>query len=101
MVDSSVEAVRGLDLTVVYCTTVSPFDHAGLREVSRLSADGVHRIVLVEPYLEGTLTNAIVSALRPEAVRIEAIGVQRQVLSQYGSPDKPPPPPPPPPSPPP
>jgi len=88
MLDRTIEAVRGLDLTVVYCTTLSPFDHAGLRRVSPLSANGAHRIVLVEPYLEGTLTNAIVSALRPEPVRIEAIGVPRQVLSQYGSPDE-------------
>jgi transketolase len=88
MLDRAMEAVRGLDVTVTYCTTVSPFDESGLRAASRPGADGVHRIVLVEPYLEGTMSHAVVSALRPDPVRIECIGVPRRVLSRYGSPDE-------------
>lgn len=85
MLDRTLDATNGMEVTVAYCATASPFDAAGLRQLSQLSADGVHHVALVEPFLEGTLTGAVVSALQPDPVRVESIGVPRQVLSRYGS----------------
>ena len=88
MLDRVMEAVSGHDLTVAYCTTVAPFDAEGLRRASRPGPDGAHRILLVEPFWEGTLTQTIVAALHPDPVRIELVGVPRRVISRYGSPDE-------------
>jgi transketolase len=81
MLSPTLAAVADLDLTVLYCTTVAPFDGATLRE---LSPNG--DIVLVEPYYEGTLVHDLVAAMGRTPVRIAACGVPRTVLSRYGTP---------------
>ena len=83
MLDRVLEATEGLDVGVVYCTTVAPFDGATLRSVAMES--GTRSIVVVEPYYEGTLVPDIVLAFRREAVMVEAIGVPRRILSRYGT----------------
>lgn len=85
MLDRVAEAVEGLDLGVLYCTTVSPFDAATLRAAV---GPGVAQVVVVEPYGAGALVPDIVAALRPDPVRVEAIGVPRRVLSRYGTIDQ-------------
>lgn len=74
-------AVRDLDVTLLYCTTLAPFDGATLQAVAP-NGD----VVVVEPYYAGTLVPDILAALAPIPARIEAIGVPRRVLSHYGSP---------------
>jgi len=86
MLDRVLEAAAGLDVTVAYCTTVAPFDGDGLRRISAPGADGARRVAVVEPFASGTLTDTIMTALRPNSVQLEAIGVPRVVISRYGSP---------------
>ena len=82
MLDRVIDACAGLDVSIVYCTTVAPFDAAGLRELAReLPAP----VVLVEPYYAGTGVADVVQALAPAPLRIEAIGVPRRVLRNYGT----------------
>lgn len=89
MLERVLEAVAGLDIGVLYCTTVAPFDGETLRAATSAEApDRGRAIVVVEPYYEGTLVPEIVAALRPDPIRIEAIGVPRRVLSRYGSADE-------------
>ena len=76
-------AVADLDLTVLYCTTVAPFDAETLRATCQGSD-----IVLVEPYYEGVLVADICAAMRHTPIRIEAIGIPHQVLSHYGTPEE-------------
>jgi hypothetical protein len=45
-------------------------------------------VLLVEPYYAGTGISDVVTALAPTAVRVEAIGVPRRVLSNYGTADE-------------
>ncbi len=87
--DRTLQATDGLDVGILYCTTVAPFDGKTLRAAVRRGgrADGPS-IVIVEPYYEGTLVPEVVGALGPEPVRIEAIGIPRRVLSRYGGPDE-------------
>ena len=78
--DLVMEAVRGLDVTVLYYTTIAPFDEATLRQ--NCSGDCV---ILVEPYNAGVLVPSIQAALdRP--VKIESIGVSGRLLG-YGTPE--------------
>jgi transketolase len=81
MLGHVLEAASDMDVTILYCTTIAPFDAETLRANSQSS-----NIVLVEPYYEGVLVPDIVAALKHTPVRIEAIGVPHQVLSHYGTP---------------
>jgi transketolase len=81
MLSAVLPAVEDMDVTVLYCTTVAPFDGQTLRETSQSS-----NIVLVEPYYEGVLTPDICAALQQRPIRIEAIGVPHQLLTHYGTP---------------
>lgn len=83
MLDPVLEAVDALDVSVAYCTTVAPFDHETLRRL----AGSTPRVVVVEPYYEGTLVPDIVAAVAPLPVRVEAIGIPRVIPTAYGSPD--------------
>ncbi len=87
--DRVLEAVKDVHVTVLYCTTVAPFDAETLRAETLRGAGGPGAsVILVEPYYEATLVPEIVAALRPQPVRVEAIGVPRRVLSRYGTADQ-------------
>jgi len=73
------EACENEDVTILYYTTVSPFDSETLRN-NCLSG----KVLLCEPYYEGGLTNEIMSALKPLPLVIETIGVPREFLTNYG-----------------
>lgn len=82
MLDPVLEAVAGLDVSVLYASTVRPFDAAGLRAVL-----GTPDVVLVEPYLAGTSSRCVNDALVDVPHRLLALGVGRQELRRYGSPE--------------
>lgn len=79
MLDTVLEAAGGLDVSVLYYTTVTPFDVQTLRENSDSS-----RIVVVEPFYEGTLSADISKAMGARPHTIRSIGVPRKFLSHYG-----------------
>ena len=82
VLDVTLEAVADLDVTVLYATTVTPFDGETLRAAVATTGKS---IVLVEPYYEGTLVPEVVAAVASTPVRVEAIGVPRQILDRYGT----------------
>lgn len=82
MLDPVLEAVAGLDVSVLYASTVRPFDAAGLRAVL-----GTPDVFLVEPYLAGTSSRCVNDALVDVPHRLLALGVGRQELRRYGSPE--------------
>jgi len=85
MLSPVLDAVGDLDVTVAYTTTVRPFDGEGLRSLA--SAAGSDTVVLVEPYLAGTSAHAASSALAGRAFRLLSLGVGREELRRYGTPD--------------
>jgi transketolase len=82
MLDRTLEAVEGFDVTVLYVMTVFPFDADGL---AREAADGPD-VIAVTPFLEGTLTPLLTAALSHRPSRFSSIGVGRDVLRNYGMP---------------
>jgi len=84
MLDPVLEATADLAVTVLYCTTVAPFDCQTLRDL----AGEDPRVILVEPYYAGALLSDVVVALAPRPVRVEAIGVPHQVTTRYGTPEE-------------
>jgi len=82
MLSPVLEAVADLDVTVAYATTVRPFDAVGLRSAEA----GSGAVVLVEPYLAGTSSHSVSSALASRPHRLLSLGVPRRELRRYGTP---------------
>jgi transketolase len=82
MLDRSLVAAEGLDVTMLYATSVAPFDARTLAEV----AGARPLVVTIEPLYEGTLAPMIASALAHVPSRIASIGVPRRFLRRYGTP---------------
>ncbi|HEY8373926.1 MAG TPA: transketolase [Pseudonocardiaceae bacterium] len=83
VLDAVLAATATADVTVLYTTTIRPFDADGLREAVR--AAGRADVVLVEPYLRGTSTHRVAEALQDTPHRVLALGVARdRELRRYG-----------------
>lgn len=91
MLDGVLTAVEGLDVTVLYATTVRPFDARAVRATAEAAVGGldVHvDVVLVEPYLAGTSTAAVNDALADRPHRVLGLGIPRRELRRYGTIDE-------------
>ncbi|MDT0494767.1 transketolase [Streptomyces griseus] len=86
MLDNVLAATEGLDVNVLYATTVRPFDAAGLRRA--VDAGPGADVVIVEPYLAGTSTTAANEALAEVPHRVLGLGVGRAELRRYGGMDE-------------
>ncbi len=73
------EATDDLDVTILYYTTVIPFDGDTLKEHNVSS-----KIILCEPYYQGVLLTYIINVLWPKPVLIDCIGVPHRFLTDYG-----------------
>ena len=83
MLDRTLEVVQDSDATVLYLTTVSPFDSDGLR--AAMTGD---EVIVVEPMFAGTVAPFVAAALRDRPARIRSIGVPRAVIREYGTPEQ-------------
>ncbi|QGV77532.1 transketolase family protein [Streptomyces ficellus] len=86
MLDGVLAATEGLDVTVLYATTVRPFDGEAVRRA--VAGGGTADVVLVEPYLAGTSTAAATEALADVPHRVLGLGVGRRELRRYGGMDE-------------
>ena len=77
------EAARDFDVTILYYTTVVPFDAEMLKRHAHSS-----KILLCEPYYSGILTSDIMNALYPKPVMIDYVGVPARFLTEYGTIDE-------------
>ena len=80
LLDPVLEATADLDLTVLYATTVRPFDRQALR-----SAGAKRDVILVEPYLAGTSSSEVAEALVETPHRLLALGVPNVEHRRYGT----------------
>ena len=81
MLDRTLEALDGLDATVLYATTVFPLD----RQTLAAEAAPADEVAIVEPLYEGTTTAEVAAALAHRPARILSIGIPREVISRYGT----------------
>ena len=82
MLSRTLAAVGELDVTVLYATSLRPFDAATLAAVA---GDRPH-VIAVEPGYEGTLVPMLAEALRHVPSRFDSIGVPRAFIHEYGTP---------------
>ena len=78
LLDAVCEAVEGLDVTVLYYTTLAPFDRLTLAKHAN------SKVICLEPFYEGTLAADIAAALYPRPFSLTSIGVPRRFLTNYG-----------------
>ena len=83
VLDAVLDATRDRDVTVLYASTVRPFDAEGLRAVL-----GTPDVVLVEPWLAGTSARHVAEALQDRPHRLLALGVPRVEHRHYGEPEE-------------
>lgn len=83
VLDDVLAATEGSDATVLYATTVRPFDAAALR--GALAGHDRADVVLVEPYLVGTSVRFVAEALADRPHRVLGLGVGREELRRYGT----------------
>jgi transketolase len=80
--DAVMAATHELDVTVLYASTVRPFDSDTLVETM-----GLADVILVEPYAAGTSAHVVDDALRHVPHRLLSLGVPRSPeLRRYGTP---------------
>jgi transketolase len=83
MLDRTLAATADMDVTVLYATTLNPFDADTLSR--ELAGDDV---VVVEPFFAGTLAGPVSEALRDRPTRLHFVGVPRVVIRDYGTPQQ-------------
>ena len=78
------DATSTMDVTVLYASTIRPFDRAGLR--AAVGATTKPNVVIVEPYLRGTSAHEVAEALGDVPHRLRSHGVKRdQEVRAYGN----------------
>lgn len=83
MLDKVAEACKGMDVTVLYYTTLQPFDRATLRK--NISGS---KVIVCEPYYSGALALDISAALASHKIEITHIGVPCEFPHHYGTMDE-------------
>jgi transketolase len=80
MLEKVVNAAEYLDVSILYYTTLAPFDAELLRSTA---TNG--KIAVVEPFYEGTTSHCILSAMKGIPIDVCTIGVPRNFLQHYGT----------------
>lgn len=80
MLDIVIEACKDMDVTILYYTTLMPFDGRTLAENCPSG-----KILLCEPHYYGSLTQDIVDALHPNSIKIDYVGIPRVIIRNYGT----------------
>lgn len=80
MLDAVMKACRGKDVTVLYYTTLEPFDYQTLSDNCTSG-----KLLVVEPEYEGSLLYDIHRALGEKAVRMWTVGFPREIFRNYGT----------------
>lgn len=83
MLAPALAAAESRDAAVAYTATPVPLDAAGLRA----AVDGVDRLVVLEPFLEGTTAAAVSAAVRGTGVEVVHRGVGLAEHRRYGEPE--------------
>jgi transketolase len=79
MLDNVLKACEDLDVTVLYYTTLNPFDKKTLLENFN------ENLIIIEPYYKGGLNYKINESLPELKYRIMNIGVPHEFLTNYGT----------------
>lgn len=78
LLDNVMEASKDLDVTILYYSTLIPFDYKTL-------SDNYNKIIITcEPFYQGSLNYQINEALQDKYYKLKNIGIKREFLTNYG-----------------
>lgn len=80
MLDNVLQAAQAEDVTILYYTTLRPFDAETLRQTAPNE-----KILLCEPYYSGALLYDIWQAFEGKPLQIELVGMAHEVVHTYGT----------------
>ena len=80
MLDAVIEATKDLDVTVLYYTTLSPFDYETL--IQNIVSNN---LIVCEPFYKGSLWSIIIQCLENYPLKYHSIGIPFEVLRNYGT----------------
>lgn len=80
LLDKILEASKNFDVTILYYTTLAPFDSDTIRKNCQSN-----KVLLCEPYYSGALSTDVIAALSPRSIRLEFAGVPHIFLTNYGT----------------
>lgn len=81
MLQPVLEATHDKDVTILYYTTIKPFDVDTIRQ----TIGQCQKIVVCEPCYTGSVTEEIMEACKPIPVRVDHIGIPHKFLTSYGT----------------
>lgn len=80
MLDEVMKACKGKDVTVLYYTTLEPFDRETLADNCSSK-----KVLIVEPEYEGSLIYDVYKAFPEEALQVINIAFPREIFRNYGT----------------
>ena len=81
LLQSTIEAAIDLDISIIYFTTIFPFDSNII--YSNITEN--ERVVIIEPYYSGIIASELNEILKGKNIYLEQIGIPRTFLRNYGS----------------
>lgn len=78
MLDNVLKAAEELDVTILYYSTIAPFDYETLLNNFN------ETIITIEPFYKGSLNHYINLSLQEHKYRLIDIGIDREFLKHYG-----------------
>jgi transketolase len=80
LLDNVLEAAKDEDVTILYYSSIAPFDKRTLKENCTAG-----KILLCEPFYSGTNAHDISEALFPQKIIMDFVGVPNVFLRNYGT----------------
>lgn len=80
MLDEVLEACKDEDVTILYYTTLSPFDKKTLLENSDSG-----KVLVCEPHYKGSLYFDIIETLQGKSIKLDSVGLPREIFRNYGT----------------
>lgn len=79
MYDDVFEICKDLDVTLIFYSTIQPFD------IDTLLSNWNEKIIICEPFYEGTTAQIIAEKINGKIVSMNNIGIPREVIRNYGT----------------
>jgi len=70
-----------MKLNLIYYTTIRPFDCNVLKRIKNKT----EKIIIIEPFYEGSITNNVINFFKKKKLQIESISIPYNFLNNYGT----------------
>lgn len=81
-IDKVLMATENIDVTILYYSTVIPFDY------DTLKMNSSSKILIVSPFYKGFITDLVLETLEDRYLLVKEIGVPHEILRNYGKKDE-------------